>query len=116
MCVSPDELDFLRDELPPRCYCNPPYSRKAEFVKRACEESKKGKLIVMLLPADFTPAWFLDAYFNCKASIVIIAGRRVHGKGALFPSMLLVFNGRQEVHIVRYSELFEFLRRYLSQH
>ena len=32
-------------------WCNPPYSRVKEFVKKATEEAGKGKLTVMLIPA-----------------------------------------------------------------
>lgn len=47
--------DGLEIEWGQRNYINPPYSRqlKESFVKKAIEESKKGKLCVMLLVIFF---------------------------------------------------------------
>ena len=100
--------------MPDRCYCNPPFSKKASFVRRACEEATKGKLIVMLLPSDISTKWFADAFFKYKASAILIAGRRIHGRSPRYPSMLLIFNGRGEVHVVKYTELGDFLLNYLD--
>lgn len=40
-----------------RTYCNPPYSNPLPWVQKAIEESKQGKLVVMLLHIDFTTKW-----------------------------------------------------------
>ena len=113
VCRDPNEFNFMVDPLPEKSYCNPPFSEKSKFVKRACKEAKKGKLVVMLLPADISTQWFVEAHFRCNASVVLVAGGKVHSKRALFPSMLLIFNGRREVHIVHINQLRQFLKNYL---
>ena len=113
VCLNPKQFNFF-SELPEKSYCNPPFSRKSEFIYHACREARKGKVIVMLLPADFSTQWFINAYYNCKASVIIVAGSRIHSKRAIFPSILLIFNNKQEVHIVKYNELKQFLRKYLT--
>jgi hypothetical protein len=35
-----------------RIFVNPPFSQKPQWIRKAIEESKKGKLVVMLLPVD----------------------------------------------------------------
>ena len=114
VCKDPNEFNFFLNELPAKSYCNPPFSEKSRFIYKACRESKKGKLIIMLLPADFSTQWFVNAFWNCKATVVIIAGCRLHSKRALFPSILLIFNNKQEVHIIHCNKLCSFLRKYLQ--
>lgn len=55
-------------------FCNPPYSRVAEFVKKASEESKKGKKVVMLINAAVDTQWFHTYIYN-KAEIRFVRGR-----------------------------------------
>jgi site-specific DNA-methyltransferase (adenine-specific) len=57
-------------------YCNPPYSRGNiyKFVAKAYSESRKGAIVVMLLPADISTAWFRD-YCMMAAEWIIIKGR-----------------------------------------
>ncbi len=105
-------IDFLRDEVPDRIYCNPPFSKKSLFVERACELSRQGKTVVMLLPLDPSTRWF-ENLISCGASIIIVVGRRIHGKNARFPTCIAVFNGKGEVYLVRYTDLASFLRKYL---
>jgi len=114
VCLDPNQFDFFRHELPCRAYCNPPFSRKAPFIDRACEEAKKGKLIVMLLPFDSSTKWFVKAHEECKASIVVIEGARLHSRKAVYPSMLLIFNGRKERHFIHINNLKQFLKEYLK--
>jgi len=45
-------------------FCNPPYSRVAEFVKKASDEAKKGKVIVLLINACTDTKWFHEYIYN----------------------------------------------------
>lgn len=76
-----------------RVFCNPPYSNLAAWVKKAAEESARGALVVMLIPARTDTRYFHD-YIYHKAEIRFIRGR-LHFSGskacAPFPSMIVVF-------------------------
>ena len=71
--ITPDK-DGLLIEWGKSNYINPPYSRKLKeaFVKRAIEESKKGKLCVMLLPVSTSTVLFIQP--NAK-EIRFVRGR-----------------------------------------
>lgn len=73
------KVNALEIDWKDRTYCNPPYSNPKPFVIKAIKESKKGKLIVLLLPVDTTTEWF-RLLVNAKAHI-------------LFPNERLKFNG-----------------------
>lgn len=55
-----NKWDGLLIEWKERNFLNPPYNRKVKeaFVKKAIEEKKKGKLIVMLLPVSTSTKLF----------------------------------------------------------
>ena len=88
-----------------RNYINPPYSRKLKeaFVKKAIEESKKGKLCVMLLPVSTSTKLFHDHIKPNANEIRFIRGRIAFegintfgekvGKGSapMHDSMIVVF-------------------------
>jgi hypothetical protein len=63
-------------------FINPPYSKKLKeaFVKKAIEESKKGKICVMLLPVSTSTALFHDYIHPNAFSIEFIRGRIKFGK------------------------------------
>lgn len=48
-----------------RNWCNPPYSDIQPWVKKAITETKQGRKVVMLLPADTSVKWFKLAFDNC---------------------------------------------------
>lgn len=60
-----------------RCFCNPPFSKKAEFIKKAYEEVMNGycPICVMILPLNSmdTKAWheFIEGKFHYE----ILQGR-----------------------------------------
>lgn len=58
-----NKWDGLEISWKERNYINPPYSRKLKeaFVKKAIEESKQGKLCVMLLPVSTSTVLFHEA-------------------------------------------------------
>ena len=101
------EWDGLEIEWGKRNYINPPYSRKLKesFVKKAIEESKKGKLCVMLLPVSTSTKLFHDYILPNKKEIRFIKGRLrfsgyntkgeyVTDKTGMHDSMIVIFDGR----------------------
>ena len=94
----------LEIEWKRRNYINPPYSRKLKeaFVKKAIEESKKGKLCVMLLPVSTSTKLFHDHIKPNANEIRFIRGRiafegintfgeKVKGKKGMHDSMIVIF-------------------------
>ena len=55
-------------------WCNPPYSNITPWVQEAIVESRYGKTIVMLVPADTSVKWFKLAYESCN-EVRFISGR-----------------------------------------
>ena len=78
-------------------WCNPPYGRQiGKWVKKAYESDCT---VVMLLPARTDTAWFHD--YCLKGKVEFIRGRVRFGRAkwnAPFPSMIVVFGDRDEVH------------------
>lgn len=71
------DWDGLEVEWGQRNFVNPPYSRKLKeaFVRKAIEESRKGKLCVMLLPVSTSTKLFHDYIFINQTSIRFLRGR-----------------------------------------
>ena len=90
--------DALVAEWGTSTFCNPPYSRVAAFVKKASEESKKGKTIVMLINACTDTKWFHEYIYN-KTEIRFVKGRisfidpknPTKKQPSPRPSMILIF-------------------------
>lgn len=89
-------------------YINPPYNRKDKeaFIRKAYEESKKGKMCVMLLPVSTSTKIFHEVILP-NAEIRFLRGRvkfigyntkreRVSEKTGQHDSMLVIFNGGLE--------------------
>lgn len=78
-------------------WLNPPYGRELpKWVKKAYEESQRGALVVMLVPARPDTRWWQD-YVQGKAHIKFLAGRvKFEGAehGAPFPSAILIYGDR----------------------
>jgi hypothetical protein len=77
-----------------RVFCNPPYSRIAEFLKKGLYHLSKRdcELLVYLIPARTDTAWFHD--YCQKGEIRFLRGRLKFGgskNSAPFPSMIVVF-------------------------
>jgi phage N-6-adenine-methyltransferase len=66
--------DALETEWGTSTFCNPPYSRVAEFVKKADEEAHKGKTIVMLINACTDTKWFHEFIYK-KRDVRFVKGR-----------------------------------------
>lgn len=90
---NPD-FDGLAIDWQDRTYVNPPYSKPLLWVEKAIAESKKGKLIVMLLRADSSTRYFQRCQ---EEGEVLYFGRRIkfNGKTPYFASMLVIFNGKE---------------------
>lgn len=89
-------------------FINPPYSRKLKdaFVIKAIEESRKGKLCVMLLPVSTSTQLFHKHILPNQKEIRFIEkrikfcgvntkGEFVTGKTGMHDSMVVVFDGRK---------------------
>lgn len=102
------EKDGLLKEWGERNFINPPYSRKLKeaFVRKAVEESRKGKMCVMLLPVSTSTALFHDWIQPNAKEIRFVRGRipfegvntkgEKVGKGSapMHDSMIVVFNNQ----------------------
>lgn len=55
-------------------WCNPPYTRTADFVKKAIEEKKNGTASIIMTYAACDVAWFHSA-FEHITEIIFIKGR-----------------------------------------
>jgi phage N-6-adenine-methyltransferase len=77
--ISPD-LDALKVSWVPKqpgaVWCNPPFSRKAEFLNHARQQSNWHKLtIVMMIPYEPCTKWWRE-HVSGKASIVYVPDGR----------------------------------------
>ena len=100
------EWDGLVVEWGNRNFVNPPYSRKLKkaFVLKAIQESKKGKLCVLLLPGSTDTKLFHDHILPNAKDIEFIKGRlkfegfNYDGVFCNMPSrqssILVIFDGR----------------------
>lgn len=88
-CPLNCQWDGLSSEWAEWNFVNPPYSEPLKWVKKAIEESKKGKHIVMLLRVDTSTEWYkllIEAnahFFYCNERI------RFNGSPPTFSSMLV---------------------------
>jgi len=84
-------------------YINPPYNRKDKelFIRKAFEESKKGKICIMLLPVSTSTKIFHEIIYPnaeirfLKGRVKFIgintAGKKVTNKCGMHDSMLVIF-------------------------
>ncbi len=88
--------DGLAREWGTSVFMNPPYSHPAPWVKKACEESVKGKIVVGLLRGDTSTHWFHDWVLG-KADLRFVRGRiKFNGKPAPFPNIIAVWGRKPE--------------------
>jgi len=90
--------DGLKHQWAPAiCWMNPPYGREiSKWVKKAYEESRRGALVVGLLPARTDTRWFHD-YIYHKTEIRFLKGRLkfYNDKPAPFPSMIVIWRPKE---------------------
>jgi phage N-6-adenine-methyltransferase len=75
-------------------WCNPPYGRDIiQWVKKACEHSKNGGVVVMLLPSRTDTIWFQKYVYN-QSFVCFVKGRLRFGgvkRDAPFPSIVAIY-------------------------
>jgi site-specific DNA-methyltransferase (adenine-specific) len=90
--ITPEQ-DALSIDWPGKSvFMNPPYGTQVKkWIKKAYEESQKGKIVVCLLAARTDTTWFHD--ICAKGEIRFFKGRiKFDGKNsAPFPSMIVIF-------------------------
>ena len=102
-CPLNADFDGLQKEWDNVNYINPPYHRKVKeaFIRKAYEESKKGKVCIMLLPVSTSTKIFHEIIYP-NAEIRFLKGRvkfkGVNGEGQLVSnkcgqhdSMIVIF-------------------------
>ncbi len=97
-CPLHAEFDGLKIEWSDCNFINPPYSRKLkeEFIRKAFEESLKGKLCIMLLPVSTSTKIFHEIIYP-NAEIRFVKGRlKFNGlkTAGQMDNMLVIFDGR----------------------
>ena len=103
----PKEKDGLLIDWKERNFINPPYSRKLKeaFVKKALEESNKGKLCVLLLPVSTSTILFHEYILPNAKEIRFLKGRvkfigynskgeKVKNKVGMHDSMIVIFDNK----------------------
>ena len=106
-CPLFSKFDGLIIDWEERNFINPPYSQKLKvaFIKKAVEESKKGKLCVCLIPVSTSTKLFHEVIKPNAKEIRFIKGRikfvgvntfgvKVSEKCGMHDSMVVVFDGR----------------------
>lgn len=93
-CALFDTHDGLERDWGTRTYVNPPYGRTVDrWLRKAVAESKRGKLVVMLLPSRTDTRWWHEYVMNAS-EIRFIKGRlKFNGAkwNCPFPSVVVVF-------------------------
>ena len=102
-CPLHSDFDGLKIDWKERNFINPPYSRKLKeaFIRKSFEESKKGKLCVMLIPVSTSSKIFHETIYP-HAEIRFIRGRvkfecinlsreKVSKNGVMHDSMIVIF-------------------------
>lgn len=83
---------LIQPWAPRKVFMNPPYSEINLWMAKAFEESRKGALVVCLVPSRTDTAWFHD--HAMKGEVRFIRGRLKFGgskNSAPFPSALVIF-------------------------
>lgn len=74
---------------------NPPYGREiGAWMRKAYDESRRGAVVVCLVPARTDTTWWHE--FAVKGRVTFVRGRlkfNGHKSGAPFPSAVVVFDG-----------------------
>ena len=94
-CPYQSTFDGLKIEWKEHNFVNPPYSKIKDFVKKSIEEHKKGKEVVLLIPARTDTKYFKELV-NYGCDIFFVTGRlKFNDSGsAPFPSCFIILNGK----------------------
>lgn len=95
-CPYHAKFDGLNIEWKDTNFVNPPYSNIKDWVDKAIEENKKGKIVVLLIPARTDTKYFRKLVdYGCD--IIFITGR-LHfneSNSAPFPSCEINLTGKK---------------------
>lgn len=99
-----EDNGLMQDWAPAKCWMNPPYgSTIGEWVRKAHEESRRGALVVCLLPARTDTGWWHN---HCQQGrIDLLRGCLKFGKattGAPFPSAVVTFMPADQWELMPY--------------
>jgi hypothetical protein len=96
-CPPDHKADGLKIKWGLRNFVNPPYGRTlGEWCEKAFNESRAGRLVVMLLPSRTDTRWFQNFCLQAD-EIRFIKGRLCFDDQkcpAPFPSVIVVFKGQ----------------------
>ena len=78
-------------------WMNPPWGKEMQkFVRKALEESKKGKTIVCLLPVRSNTKWWHETIIDTKAEVRFLRGEIKFNdlpRGLWLPCAIVIFHG-----------------------
>ena len=88
-CPFQSQIDGLAMDWQEKNFVNPPYSQLKKWIEKSIEQHKKGKQIVLLIPAR-TDTKAFKLLFDYGSDIYLITGRLHYNDAntAPFPSML----------------------------
>ncbi|MBF85117.1 MAG: adenine methyltransferase [Acidobacteria bacterium] len=98
-CPNNPKFDGLTVQWGKSNYVNPPYNEAKEWIKKAYEESLKGKVCVMLLPSRTDTKIFHEIILPFAYQIRFVKGRlkfEQYNNSAPFPSMIVIFKGNMK--------------------
>lgn len=96
-CPLHSNFDGLSMEWGWVSFVNPPYSNIKDWCRKAYDEWKKGKTVVMLIPSRTDTKYWHD-YIMKASEIRFIRGRLKFGdskNSAPFPSAIIIFRGEK---------------------
>lgn len=93
-----EDNGLLKDWSNDIVFCNPPYGRKIyDWVKKAYYESKKGALVVLLIPSRTDTKYFHEFLYNkSNVELRFLKGRLKFGESnnsAPFPRLIAILRG-----------------------
>lgn len=89
-------VDGLSVDWKDRTFVNPPYSNPLPWVRKALEENRKGKRVLLLLKFDCTTTWFKEL-ISGGGRLLLINERLKYRTGKTSPfSSALVYLGVDE--------------------
>lgn len=97
-CPKLPSFDGLSCEWGERSFCNPPYKDLKKWIPKAFLEAKKGKIVVLLVPARTDTIWWHEYCLKAQ-EIRFIKGRLSFdddGGRATFPSAIIIFRNQNE--------------------
>ena len=97
-CPEDPTFDGLNIDWGNCNFVNPPFSQIAKWIQKSYEEYRKGKCVVLLIPARTDTTWWHD--YCMKASEIRFIRGRLKYEGARynapFPSCLVIFKEQEK--------------------